>query len=214
MPAIPITPSETFSRLMPVWLTSSNSNVKWTRRLQRWSSTGYTLVEVMIGMTIFAIGAFGLLGATMMVRRAAEENVYNTMALSLAQSYMEQLRATPYSTLQNVAASSTVPVPLVNSAANPVTDTSGGGVTNNDTDWSQDIVYLDEDAAHNPIQQMAFRFKISLTDLATVSPAPGNGSTPVSGIEAVVTFQCTYNFGTVRVYNGTYRSVISGMPSY
>jgi len=53
-----------------------------------------------------------------------------------------------------------------------------------------------------------------MTDLDNVTPAPGNGSTPVNGIEIVLTFQSNYNFGIARSYNGTLRTVISSVPSY
>jgi type II secretory pathway pseudopilin PulG len=176
--------------------------------------SAYTLVEVMIGMGLFAILAGSLFSLTWIVRSASEENVYNTIAQVMAQSYMEQLRGVAYPTLQQAANSTTVAIPLVNSSGTPVTDTAGNRITNGDANWAQETVYLDQSATGNPIQPMNFSFKVALTDLATVSPGPGNGSKPVSGIEAVVTFQCSYNFGIFRTYRGSLRSVISAVPTY
>lgn len=174
----------------------------------------YTLVEVVVGLGIFAILATSLMALTFMVRAWSEENVYNTMALSMAQSYMEQLRGISYPTLQSAADNTSVTIPLLNAQGTQVTDTDGNPITNNDSDWAQEVVYLDQDASGNPIQPMTFSFKVSLTDLATVSPGPGNGSTAVKGVEVVLTYQSNYNFGIARSYNGTFRSVISAVPSY
>jgi len=174
----------------------------------------YTLVEVMIGMGLFAIIASSLLALTWMVRSASEENVYNTMALAMAQSYMEQLRGLSYPTLQAAEDSTTMVIPLLNSSGAQVTDTASQGITNGDANWSTETVYLDQNAQGGPIQPMNFSFKVALTDLATVSPAPGNGSKPVSGIEVVINFQCSYNFGILRTYTGSFRSVISAVPTY
>ena len=168
----------------------------------------------MLGLGIFAILASSLLSLTWMVRSASEENVYNTMALAMAQSYVEQLRGVSYPTLQSAADSTAVVIPLVNSAGNQVTDTAGNGITNGDANWSTETVYLDQNAQGGNIQPMNFSFKVALTDLLTVSPAPGNGSKPVSGVEAVVTFQSSYNFGILRTYRGSIRTVISAVPTY
>ncbi len=177
-------------------------------------AAAYTLVEVMIGLGLFAILATSLLALTWMVRSSSEENVYNTMTLAMAQSYMEQLRGVSYPTLQAAADSGAVTIPLLNGSGTQVKDSAGASLTNNDTNWATETIYLDQDASGAPIQPMNFSFKVSLTDLATVSPAPGNGSKPVSGVEAVVTFQSSYNFGTLRTYHGTLRSVISAVPTY
>lgn len=174
----------------------------------------YTLVEVMIGMGLFSILAASLLSLTWMVRTSSEENVYNTMALAMGQSYMEQLRGIAYPTLQGAADNTATVIPLVNSSGVQVTDSVGNGITSGDTNWSSETVYLDQNAQGGNIQPMNFSFKVVLTDLLTVSPAPGNGSKPVSGIEAVVFFQSSYNFGILRTYHGSLRSVISAVPTY
>ncbi len=174
----------------------------------------YTLVEVMIGLGLFAIIASSLLALTWMVRSSSEENVYDTMALAMAQSYMEQLRGVSYPTLQAAADSTSAVIPLLNASGAQVTDTAGAGITNGDANWATETVYLDQNAQGTPIQPMKFSFKAALTDLLTVTPAPGNGSKPVSGIEVVITFQCSYNFGIPRTYHGSLRSVISAVPTY
>lgn len=132
----------------------------------------------------------------------------------MAQSYMEQLRGVSYPTLQSAADSNSTTIPLLNAEGIQVMDTVGRTIYNNDPDWSEETVYLDQDAAGHPIQPMTFRFKVSLTDLAQLLPRPGNGGRPVDGIEVVLTYQCNYNFGAMRTYNGTFRSVISAVPSY
>lgn len=168
----------------------------------------------MIGIGLFAILAGSLMSLTWMVRADSEENVYNTMSLAMAQSYMEQLRGVSYPTLKSAADSTSAVLPLVNSTGAAATDTAGGGITNGDANWAQETVYLDQDANGNPIDPMVFHFKVALTDLQTLSPGSGNGSTTVSGIEVVMLYQCSYNFGIPRIYNGSLRTVISATPTY
>ena len=54
---------------------------------------GFTLVEVMIAMTLFAFVGIGLVLLSLHVRRLAENNVYQAMAYTIAQGYLEQLKS-------------------------------------------------------------------------------------------------------------------------
>ena len=54
---------------------------------------GFTLVEVMIATVIFAFVGMGLIALMMYVRRLAENNVYQAMAQTISQGYVEQLKS-------------------------------------------------------------------------------------------------------------------------
>jgi prepilin-type N-terminal cleavage/methylation domain-containing protein len=58
----------------------------------RASAPGFTILEVMIGVAIFAIAATGLLAINLGSRKIAEENVYQSTALNVAQNILEQTK--------------------------------------------------------------------------------------------------------------------------
>lgn len=55
--------------------------------------TGFTLVEVMIATAIFTVVGFGIISLSVHLRRLAENNVYQAMAYTIAQGYLEQLNS-------------------------------------------------------------------------------------------------------------------------
>ncbi|MCH8473796.1 MAG: prepilin-type N-terminal cleavage/methylation domain-containing protein [Opitutales bacterium] len=56
-------------------------------------TTGFTLVEVMVATFIFAFSGIGLISLTLQVRRLAEANVYQAMAQTISQGYLEQIKS-------------------------------------------------------------------------------------------------------------------------
>ena len=63
----------------------------------------FSLLEVIVGMSLFTLTAMGVLALTFMVRSTSERAVYNNTALTLAQAYLEQLRSIDYGTLRSAA---------------------------------------------------------------------------------------------------------------
>jgi type IV pilus assembly protein PilV len=59
----------------------------------RRGAAGFTLVEILVAMTIFAIGVLGLAAGTMNVLRTNSTSQLSTSAINLAQSKIEELRA-------------------------------------------------------------------------------------------------------------------------
>ena len=162
----------------------------------------------MIGMGVFAMVVVGLATMTFSTRAIAEENVYRSTALTLAQAYLEQIRSVDFTRLSNVARgiSGSDSLPLISMSGETVTDESSGPLQNND--WAEEVVLLDEDDDGNPRQPMTFRFRPTLVDLGTT--LSGNAA----GVEITVLFETTYNYGTVRTYTGTLRTVRSDVPTY
>lgn len=64
---------------------------------------GFSLVEAMIGMTIFAMLATAVVSTALLVRKISESNVYETAAFSVTQGYMEQILNLPYETVVDAA---------------------------------------------------------------------------------------------------------------
>lgn len=62
---------------------------------------GLTLTEVMIAMVIFVILAGGIIGAVFTVRADAENNLYESAALNVAISFLEQLKSIETEALLN-----------------------------------------------------------------------------------------------------------------
>jgi hypothetical protein len=55
---------------------------------------------------------------------------------------------------------------------------------------------------------MDFRFRAVLTSLETAT------TNLASGVEIIIQYQVTYDYGVRRVVNGTLRSVRSSVPTY
>jgi len=62
------------------------------RRLN--SRAGFTLIEVLVAISIFAFGMLGLAAGAISITRANKTAQFHTMATSLAQEKLEQLKAT------------------------------------------------------------------------------------------------------------------------
>jgi prepilin-type N-terminal cleavage/methylation domain-containing protein len=56
---------------------------------------GFTLIEVLISMTIFSIAILGLAIGAGSVMRANQTSYFSTIAISLAQDKLEELKANP-----------------------------------------------------------------------------------------------------------------------
>ena len=159
-------------------------------------------------MTIFTVMAIGVISVTFMVRATSERAVYNNTALTLAQAYLEQLRSVDFATLRSAAADTTGTVPLSLIASNGATlSDEGGGVFGNQ-DWARETIMLDEDDRGNPTQPMTFRFRPIIRDLNTLT-----GGT-ADGVEIILFYQTTYNFGTSRTLNGSLRTVRSNVSTF
>jgi type IV pilus modification protein PilV len=57
------------------------------------SQEGFTLIEVLVAITIFAISFLGLAAGATSVMKANQISYFNTVAINLAQDQMEQLKA-------------------------------------------------------------------------------------------------------------------------
>jgi type II secretory pathway pseudopilin PulG len=167
-----------------------------------------TLVEVMIALTMLALLACSVISVTFQIRSNAEQAIYQNTALTLAQGYMEQIRHLDYTTLKAVAqdSSSVVTLPIQNAAGGDITPVSGTFFGNGV--WSTETIYLDQNAAGQPIQPVTFKFRPVLTSLETVT------SNVASGVEVVIFYQTTYDFGVRRTFDGSLRSVRSSVPTY
>ena len=63
------------------------------------ASAGFTLVEVLVAMSIFAIAVLGLAVGATSVMRANQTSLYSTMATNWAQDKLEELKAKTASTI-------------------------------------------------------------------------------------------------------------------
>lgn len=165
-----------------------------------------TIVEVIMALGLLSILSVSVISVTFQVRSMAEQTVYQNTALTLAQGYMEQVRHLDYTTLKACAQSATVPLPLDKTDGTPVVPESGTVFGN--SVWSRERVFLDQTASGTPIQPMDFRFRAVLTSLETAT------TNLASGVEIIIQYQVTYDYGVRRVVNGTLRSVRSSVPTY
>ncbi len=175
---------------------------------KRQGQAGMTLTEVVIALGLLALLSASAISITFQVRSSAEQSVYQNTALTLAQSYMEQIRHLDYTTLKAVAqdTANAVILPLNNASGGTITPVSGSFFGN--SIWSSETIYLDQNTQGQPIQPVTFKFRPVLTSLETAT------SDLASGVEIVIYYQTTYNFGVARTFNGALRSVRSSVPAY
>ena len=135
-----------------------------------------TLVEVLIALGILAVLSCSVISVTFQIRSNAEQAVYQNTALTLAQGYMEQIRHLDYTTLRAVAqdASSSVTLPIENASGGAITPVSGTFFGNGV--WSTETIYLDQNAAGQPIQPETFRFRPVLDESGDGHERPGRRS--------------------------------------
>jgi prepilin-type N-terminal cleavage/methylation domain-containing protein len=65
----------------------------------RTSQAGFTLVEILVAMAIFAVAVLGLAVGATSVMRANQTSYFNTVATNLAQDKLEELKATAVASL-------------------------------------------------------------------------------------------------------------------
>lgn len=65
----------------------------WLRRRLN-SRAGFTLIEVLVAISIFAFGMMGLAAGAITITRANKTAQFHTMGTALAQEKLEQLKAT------------------------------------------------------------------------------------------------------------------------
>lgn len=65
------------------------------------SAGGFTLIEVLVAMAIFAVAVLGLAVGATSVMRANQTGLYSTMATNWAQDKLEELKAKTVSALPN-----------------------------------------------------------------------------------------------------------------
>ena len=67
------------------------------------SRRGFTLVEMMIGLTLLGVFMSGIFGSVRLSTVMAESNLYQTTAITVAQGYLEQIKNLPYEDVLLVA---------------------------------------------------------------------------------------------------------------
>ena len=173
-------------------------------RLRR--EAGLTLAEVLVSLGVLAFVATSIIGVTFQIRSMAEQAIYQNTALILAQGYVEQLRSLDFTTLHSAAQDSAVALPLVSASGTTLTSEAGSTLTN--SSWTREVVFLDENARGTAIQPLTFRFRPVLSSLAATTGGVAQG------VEIVLHYETTYNFGRTRTFTGTLRTVRSAIPTY
>lgn len=71
--------------------------------ISRRRHAGFTLVELLVALTVFAILASGLVSSVLQSRRLAESAVFESTALTAALGYLEQMKSLRYEDLEAAA---------------------------------------------------------------------------------------------------------------
>jgi prepilin-type N-terminal cleavage/methylation domain-containing protein len=148
----------------------------------------FSLVEVIIALSIFSLMMLGFLSGTVLTRRIAESNIYTNTAMTVAQGYMEQIKSIEYHRVLNALNDpENVPIPTKGISA------LGGSFSEfddplyfdevNEKDIVVDII-PDEDGSLIDGEPLTMDMRITLTgnNLNT-------GSNPVRAIEIVLEYE-------------------------
>jgi len=67
--------------------------------------SGFSLIEVMIAMTVFSVVVAGTFSVALLTRYMADQQVYENTAFTVAQSIIEQIKSTEFQVVRNAARS-------------------------------------------------------------------------------------------------------------
>jgi prepilin-type N-terminal cleavage/methylation domain-containing protein len=76
-------------------------------RRQQQASAGFTLVEVLVAMVIFAIASLAVSSLIVKSTQLISENNLSTQAIAIAQDQVEKLRDMPVATMADLASTTT-----------------------------------------------------------------------------------------------------------
>lgn len=100
------------------------------KKTTRSSARGFTLVEVMVGLSMFVILATSISATAIQMRRQAENTMYQTLAQTVAEGVLEQVRQLGFSKLTNFsAAAASAPDGFPVAEESLFETTTEGGVT-------------------------------------------------------------------------------------
>ncbi len=149
------------------------------------ASRGMTLIEVMIGMGIFAIGVASIVSGLVFSQRVAEQNLLRETALTVAQTYLENLKSIPWTDISGADATPTVFTGLGNTVLTRTPLTNNTTVTLPPFDFRNTPAFAGDD--------------MTITLRVNVTPAPNaDAFHPVSARNIVLAYNWSVGSGNAR----------------
>lgn len=118
---------------------------------------GFTLLEVMLSMVIFAFISIGISQSLIQTRSIAETNIREVTAYAVASGYLEQMKSIPYQHLLQSVRDPSIPVPTILNATEPdplMID-----------EWMEKTIVIDEDAQTGTKRTMPLHVRLEMEDL-------------------------------------------------
>ncbi|MFP4166380.1 MAG: prepilin-type N-terminal cleavage/methylation domain-containing protein [Opitutales bacterium] len=156
---------------------------------RRRSNGGFTLVEVMIAATLFALLAGGISAGILQARRLAEQNVYRVSALTIAQGYLEQMKGMVYDQL-STDPDTAIPTELNYGDPDPLYPET----------WNEKQIDI-HDTPGNPDDDMRMWVRPTITQTAYRKM-----------IQIDLRWETPRGAGESRIFEGTFRSIRSTVP--
>lgn len=169
----------------------------------RKTNKAFTLLEVIIAMTIFGVVSLSLIAALLQSRRMADTSIYRLTAYTIAQGYIEQIMSHDYNTVLTSMSDNSIPLDL--KSISPII--SGASVDPSDdfyinTSNTRDIIIdvrgdTDNDGIEDTAEGEKFYYvKMPMTFKLTGNQLPTTGADPYHGIEFELEY--TYKSGNDR----------------
>jgi prepilin-type N-terminal cleavage/methylation domain-containing protein len=132
-------------------------------------TSGFTLVEVLLSLVIFAMIALGVTQTLILTRGIAESNIREVTANAVASGYLEQLKSMPYERIVSSVRDTSIPLPTVLSLGEADPLMVG--------EWLTKSIVIDEDPDLGTERHMPLHVKVEVDDLS------GSGNGVILGIE-------------------------------
>ena len=150
------------------------------------SRRGFTLVEMMIGITLLGVFMSGIFGSVRLSTVMAESNLYQTTAITVAQGYLEQIKNLPYDDVLLVAQAPDI---YSLETLGPAYDSSLSSIISKDSlsaapasQPNERTVAIDSRGDGGTVIEMSMKLWVTITDKNT-------GTDPINALEIRIRYQ-------------------------
>ncbi len=126
------------------------------KAMQR-TTRGFTLLEVMLAMSILALVAVGVTQNLILTRGISESNIRDSTAVAAASGYLEQIKGMEYERILASVRDPATPLPTVLNQGDPDPIRLD--------EWTTKMIVIDEEVDNGMKRRMPFHIRVGIDDL-------------------------------------------------